>query len=232
MDIYFPEISLLFEKIFQYAPKIGISLLLFIIGWMLAFFLKILISKVLNSIRFNLICDKLKISEFLRKGQINYMPSELIGVIVYWTFLIFVLFVVADILGINILQPLIELISNSLPNIIKSLFVMVIGCLLAVFIGNFVQTIANNAAYPHSVLLSKGIKWAGIIFVLSISIEILNIGSKIISATFQIVLGAIVFSVALSFALGCKDIAKDLMERFMRNLEKKTKGSRGSDLEG
>ena len=110
---------------------------------------------------------------------------------------------------------------------------MIIGSVIVIFVGNFVQTIASNAAFPHSNLLSRAIKWVGIIFVLLLSFENFNLGSKVLSSTFLIILAAIAFGVSLAFGIGCKDIAREIMEKFLRNLEEKNKkGPKGPDLEG
>ncbi|MFH1825659.1 MAG: hypothetical protein ABH873_10635 [Candidatus Firestonebacteria bacterium] len=233
MNIQLTEFNLLWEKLVEYFPKVAIGLILFSMGLVLAIFLRLLVTKLLELIRFNTLSDKTGVSEFLRKGQINYTPSKLIGNIIFWAIIILILFFIADISGIKILGPMVEKIANNFPNIFGTVITLIIGSLIVIFIGNFVQTIANNAAFPHANLLSRAIKWIGIIFVLILSFENFNIGSKTLGSTFLIILAAIAFGISLAFGIGCKDIAKDIMEKFIRNLEEKSKkGPKGPDLEG
>lgn len=44
--------------------------------------------------------------------------------------------------------------------------------------------------------------------------------------------GSAAFAAALAFGLGCKDIARDAMLRFLRNLREKGRAEKGPDLEG
>ena len=233
MNIQLTEFNLLWEKLVEYSPKILIGLVLFIIGLLMAIFLRLLVTKLLELIRFNTLSDKTGITEFLKKGQINYTPSKLIGNIVFWTMVILILFLIADISGIKVLGPIVEKIANNFPSIFGAIITLIIGSVIVIFVGNFVQTIASNAAFPHSNLLSRAIKWVGIIFVLLLSFENFNLGSKVLSSTFLIILAAIAFGVSLAFGIGCKDIAREIMEKFLRNLEEKNKkGPKGPDLEG
>ena len=44
--------------------------------------------------------------------------------------------------------------------------------------------------------------------------------------------GALVFGLALAFGLGCKDIARSSMERWLRELRERERMTKGTDLEG
>jgi hypothetical protein len=233
MNIQLTEFNLLWEKLVEYFPKVAIGLILLIVGLVLAILLRLLVTKLLELIRFNTLSDKTGVTEFLRKGQINYTPSKLIGNIIFWIIIILILFFIADIAGIKILGATIDKIVNSFPNIFGAFITLIIGSLIIIFISNFVQTIANNAAFPHANILSRAIKWIGVIFVLILSFENLNIGSKILGSTFLIVLASMAFGIALAFGIGCKDIARDLMEKVLQDLkERSKKGPKGPDLEG
>lgn len=233
MNLQLTEFNLLVEKLAEYFPKIAMGLILLLMGLVLAIFFRLLVTKFLELVKFNALSDKTGISEFLRKGQINYTPSSLIGNIIFWAIIILILFFIADISGIKILAPMVERIANNFPNIFGAIITLIIGSLIVIFIGNFVQTIANNAAFPHANLLSKSIKWIGIIFILILSFENFTISSKILGSTFLIILAAMTFGISLAFGIGCKDIARDIMGKFLRNLEEKSKkGPKGPDLEG
>lgn len=233
MNFQFTELTMVLAKIGEYAPSIGLGLLLFVAGWLLSLSVRFILSRGLIIIGFDILCDKLRITDFLKKGQVGYTPSHLMGVVVYWMLLAFVLLVLADIAGIKTMGMVMGLMIEKFPSIMAAGVIIILGSLLAIFISNFIQTIGNNAALPHAGFLARCIKWAGIVFVFSIGIEMLHIGSKIVSFTFLILLAAIALGAALAFGIGGKDIAKDIIERFIRNLEERSrKGPWKSDLEG
>jgi hypothetical protein len=70
------------------------------------------------------------------------------------------------------------------------------------------------------------------VLVLSLALEQLNLSRSLLTSLFQILFAAAAFGTALAFGLGCKDIARDAMLRFLRNLREKERAEKGSDLEG
>jgi hypothetical protein len=68
--------------------------------------------------------------------------------------------------------------------------------------------------------------------VLSLALDQLNLSRSLITTLFQILFAAAAFAAALAFGLGCKDLARDAMQRLLRNLREKERAEKGSDLEG
>jgi hypothetical protein len=85
---------------------------------------------------------------------------------------------------------------------------------------------------PNARLLSKSIKYLGIAIVVMVALGQIGLGKSIIDFMFEILFGAVCLGAALAFGLGCKDMARDSMQRFLRNLKEKGRGSQGTDLEG
>lgn len=213
-------------------PSWIMALLVSILGWCAAIMIRLVISKVLELAKFNQVCEKTGFSDFLRKGQVSYSPAKLMGAIVYWVIVLVILFWGANLLNIRMTETLSERLVTAVPGFVSAMLILVVGVIIVSFIGNFVMTIARNAAFPHARLLSQVTKGLGIVLVFSLTIEQVNIGTTMIVSLFQIVLGAIVFGAALAFGLGCKDIARDAMVRFLDELREKSRAERDSDMEG
>lgn len=213
-------------------PPIVAATIVLILGWLAATALRFIVSKFFVLIRFDEISAKTGISEFLRKGNARYTPSRLVGVIAYWIALLAVLLAVSSILDVGIYQAISKRLIQSLPNLIAGTLVAIVGSLIVAFLANVVETITLNASFPHARLLSKALKWLGIVIVLTVALEQAGLGKTIVEFIFQVVLGAAGLGVALAFGLGCKDIARESLQRLIRNLQEKERASRGPDLEG
>jgi hypothetical protein len=207
----------------------GIILLL---GWLAALFTRFLLSKGMKLVKFDAMSEKTGLSVFLRKGNVKYSPSKLLGAIAYWAILIVAFFAISKRLDIRVVNSLLDKFLAILPSILAAAFIAIIGMVVINFIANFVFTIARNASVPNARLLSRTIKWIGNVLVVTIALDQVGLGKTIISSMFQLVFGAIVFGVALAFGLGCKDLAKEAMQRFMANLREKERAGKGTDLEG
>lgn len=213
-------------------PNGVVVLLVLVIGWGAAIIVRLILSKFLELARFNRICEKTGFSEFLRKGQVSYSPAKLAGASAYWVVVLLVLFWSAKLLNIWVAAALYERLVTTIPGFVSAILILVVGVIVVSFIGNFVMTIARNASFPHARLLSQVTKGIGFILVCSFTLEQINIGTTTIAALFQIVVGAVAFGVALAFGFGCKDMARDAMERFLHELKEKSRTNTDSDMEG
>jgi hypothetical protein len=208
------------------------ALLVLLLGWLAARLVRIILSKFLDLVRFNTVCDKLGISEFLRKGQVKFLPSRLVGFIAYWTVLLVALFQISRILDIKVVTSFSDRLAAIAPGAIAGLFIGIIGLVVISFIGNFVMTVARTAGFPHAALLARVVKISGYVLVSGLALEQIDVSRTMISAMLQILFAAVVFGLALAFGLGCKDLARDAALRFLQNLREKKRVDGRSDLEG
>jgi hypothetical protein len=208
------------------------AVLFLIVGWLAALAIRFLVSKFLQIIRFDRLGKKAGLSEFLRKGNVKYSPSQLSGVVIYWIILLVVFLGVAKILDLDIYLAISGKIVQALPNLVAGILIIVAGYLIVSFAANFTLTIALNASVPNARLLAKAIKWLGVIVVVTMALEQIGLGRSIVEYIFQITLAAVGLGFALAFGLGCKDMAQSALKRIINNLREKDRGSKGADLEG
>jgi hypothetical protein len=201
-------------------------------GWLAAFLLRFFLSWLLGLVRFNSACDKVGITEFLRKGQVKHPPSALAGVIAYWTILLIALLQMSRILDIKVVTSFSDRLASIVPGLLAGVFIGIIGLVLISFLGNFVMTVARTAGFPHAALLTRIVKIAGYVLVVGIALEQIDLSRTMISAMLQILFAAVVFGLALAFGLGCKDLARDAAARFLQTLRERRRSDGRPDLEG
>ncbi len=213
-------------------PSWARALMVLAVGSGSAFLLRLICWRLLPRIRFDALCARIGVSEFLRKGQVSRPPSRLVGTFAWGLVFVVTFFQVSRQLDIEVVTSFSRDIAAAVPRLLAAFFIVVIGLVIVSFIGNFVMTVARNAAYPHSRLVARAVKITGIVLVLSLALDQLNLSRSLITTLFQIVFAAAIFGTALAFGLGCKDIARDAMLRFLRNLREKERADKGPDLEG
>jgi hypothetical protein len=208
------------------------ALLVLAAGGGASFLARLLCWKLLPLVRFDALCARIGISEFLRKGQVSRQPSRLVGTLAWGVGLLVTFFLVSRQLDIEVVTSYSRELTASVPHLIAALLIVVVGLVAVSFVGNFVMTIARNAAYPHAGLVSRTVKVVGIVLVLSLALEQLNLSRSLVTVLFQIAFAAVALGLALAFGLGCKDLAREAMMRFLRNLREKERAGKGPDLEG
>jgi len=220
------------QAFFAGLPPILLALIILAGGWLAARLLRLAVSAFLGLLRFDAMGEKTVMAEFLRKGNARYTPSKLAGVIVYWVALLFAFLEVLRVLDPAIHGNFVDKLSQALPNLAAGILIIVVGSLLSSFLSNFVLTIALNASMPNARLLAKSIKFLGVAVVVTAAVEQIGLGRSIVEFIFQVLIGAVALGAALAFGLGCKDIARDSMLRFIANLKEKERDRHGADLEG
>jgi hypothetical protein len=207
-------------KIWSYIPTILGAIVILVIGWIIAKFVEAIVVRALKAIRLDVVSDKAGIANMLAQGEIKWTLSELIGVIVYWIVMLSVLAASLNALNLTVAGDLLSKLVAYIPNIIVAIFVLVLGTFLASFVAGIVRTAASNAGLGNAKLLAKITQTILIVFAIIVAIEQLNIATAFIAFAVNIILASIGLALALSFGLGCKDIAAKAMSDMLNKVKK------------
>jgi len=194
------------------------AVLVFVVGWLVAKLIMVLITKMLKAMRIDSIAEETKIAEFLRKGGIRYTLSELFGVIIYWVIILGVLISALDLMALVGVSNLLDKILLYLPNVIGAIIILILGIFIASFVATIIRAISANVGVNQANMLSKIAQIAIIIFTVIIALDELKIGAAIVSAM-NIILGTIGLALGLAFGLGSKDVAGKLISEWVDKLK-------------
>lgn len=204
-------------KVGTFLPTLIGVLFILVVGWFIAKVIQRIVTRLLKLVRLDAASDRAGIADILAKGEIRYTLSESIGILIYWLVMLIVFVTAVDALGLKVAAQLLDKIVLYIPNVVVSIFILSLGTFVAVFLGGIVRTAAMNAGVAQARLLGQLSQLIVIIFAIAMALEQLNIGTKVIAISLNVILGAIGLACALAFGLGCKDIAakfvSDLIEK-------------------
>lgn len=103
-----------------------------------------------------------------------------------------------------------------IPNIIGAVLVLLVGVIVARFLGRSVLIGAVNMNLQHARLLSVGVKWLVIVLAVAMALDHLRIAPGIVELAFGILFGGIVLSLSLAVGLGSKELVSKSLERDAR----------------
>jgi len=216
------EISVLNEIVrkfwFALTKVIG-ALLIFLIGWLIAKFLKLLLIKFFKVIKVDKLSEDSGLKELLEKGNISLDVSQMLGIGVYWLLMLVVVFISITFAGIQIPSTVVDRILGFIPRFILGLLIFIFSIFLGNFFGGIVRTSAGNAGIEKAGLLGKITQIAIVVFGVVIALQEIGIASDFIGDVFIVVLASFCFGTALAFALGTKDIIKEKVENFLKKKE-------------
>lgn len=209
-------------QIGQFLVNVLLVFIILIIGWVISKLIKTIVTKALKAVKIvDLLSERSGLDDLLDKGGITYKLSDLIGVIAYWLAILVTFMVALNAMQLTIAADLLNRIVLYIPNIIAAMFILILGMFIATFLRNVVQATANNIGLVQSKLLSKAVEIIVILFAIFVAMEQLKIGIRITELTLSIILGSIGLGLALSFGLGCRDLAGKVIEDFVDKLKKK-----------
>jgi hypothetical protein len=100
-----------------------------------------------------------------------------------------------------------------IPNVLGAALVLLVGSIVARFLGRSVLIGAVNLNLQYARFLSVGVKWLVVVLAVAMALEHLRIAPGIVKLAFGILFGGIVFALALAVGLGSKDLVTKSLER-------------------
>jgi hypothetical protein len=209
-----------------------LALMLLAAGWLVALAARFVVTRVLTLAHFNQLCARTGACDFLRKGEVALSPAQLVGRGLYWIVMLGVFLEAARLLDISAITEFRARIVGALPALLSAVLVLAVGLILVAFLAGFVRTVTRNAGSPYANLWSRITRWVGVVLVLAVAFEQAEIRGSILAGAIQIVIAAFAFGMALAFGLGCKDMARDAMQRLIADLKDRHRDSSKPDMEG
>jgi flagellar biosynthesis protein FliQ len=208
-----PLRGLLFE-IGNFLPRLGVALAVIVVGWLLAKGLRMGVVKALRALNFHILTERAGIDGFLKQGGTEKDTAEWFGIIAYVLVLIASLIIAFNTLGLTQVTDLLGRVLLFVPRLLVALLIVVFGGYFSRFVANAVQRYFRAAGISDAEILSRIVRYSVMTFVLLLAFDHLDIGGGLIQHTFLILLGGVVFALALAFGLGARERAAQLIERW------------------
>ena len=190
-----------------FIPTLLFALGVLIVGTFLAHAIEHVVARVFKQIEFDTVSEKMGLTKALHKGGIRRTPSSVIGCLTYWVLMVMVLVMSVKTLGITAASDLIDKILAYIPSVISGAVALIIGMLVAKFVGTVVYITAKNTDMPSPALLARVSKWAIVAYVSIIYLKEIGFVDLFVGAHYTIFIAGIVFALSLAFGLAGKEVA-------------------------
>ena len=207
----------------QYAPRIIGASAVFLFGWALAEMVSRAIIKMSEGLRLEMISEKMGLKHFLERTGIKKNSSHVIAKSVKG-YLMFLFFIEATkVAQLNQIAEFLSTIIGYVPEVIISLFIMIVG----IRIGNTMQTVIttslnftrSNTAHALGIVA----KYTIISFAVLAALSQLQIADILIKILFIGFVSMLTIAGGLAFGLGGKDLVKELLEAIKKEEIKEMK---------
>ena len=210
-----------FSALALFLPRVLSMVVVILAGFLIALVLKVIVRRIFGIASFRKYCDSAGLTQMMRKAALP-PPVEFLGQIVFWVVWIVFIVLGVDALGIGALREQISRFFLFLPQIFVAMVVLFIGLLIANFFSRATLLAAANANYPSARLLASLVRLLIIIFFVTMAMEQIGLGRRVVLIAFSIAFGAVMMGTAIAFGLGGRDVARRFLERQFVNKEEPT----------
>ena len=193
------------------APKIAIAAVVIVVGLLLARVARAVLHYVLGLVRFEGLANRIGVSDVLKRAEVKSNATEILGTIVYWTFLIFTAIVALGVLGLATPDTF-AAVGAMVPNVVIATAVLILGLNVASFLSKLIQTAVVNAEIRPARFIRNAAHFGMGTLVVILAAKQLGISNDILSTSFYIFFGGTCLAMALAFGLGSREWAGRLAE--------------------
>jgi Conserved TM helix len=197
-----------------FIPRVLLAALVVIAGWLIAKVVRFTVIRALRAINFHVLTERSGIDNFLRQGGMAGDTTAVFGVLAYWLVILASMLIAFNGLGLTYITDLLGRVVWFVPNVFVALLILAFGAYFAKFIGDAVTTYGRNVNLQDAFFLGKLAQYAVLIFVVLIALDQVKVGGDIVRQSFLIILGGVVFALALAFGLAGKDWAQERIEHW------------------
>jgi len=204
-----------------FVPTLLGALLVFIVGMLLADWLKSATIKLINITKLNDMITNPAIKDFLKNAETSQKIEEVIGEIVRWVILILFFMASINILGLTTVSVFLNTVFGYLPNLFASVFILLIGVVLAGILEKVVKGSLGSIDISLSRFMGKFVSYTVMIISALAALSQMGIAQSFIDVIFTGFVATLAIAFGLGLGLGSKDIIKEILEQSYKNFKKR-----------
>lgn len=213
------------QNLISFVANLLLAIIVFVIGYLISIGIGTIITEVLKSVRFNKLFEKEGWSRALQRANISVNPSEFIGAIVKWVFVIVSLLIAVDILKLAQFGMILTQVLNYLPNVVVAALIFVAAVIISDIVEKIVRVAVERIKVGYGYIASSIVTWAIWIFTIFLILDQLLPKNNLLQTLYSSIIYGIVFTVSLGVAiaigLGGKDTAAEVISDMKRKIMQK-----------
>jgi uncharacterized protein YacL len=209
-----------FTTFVNYLPQLLGALIVLLVGFIIAKLIDKAITKGLQKARVDRRLTAGGGGRFVEKLAPQGSPSKLVGLVVFWVIMLFVISSAIGTLGIPALTGFMNQVLAYLPNVIAALLIFIVAAAIAGAVGGLAHRTMGDTP------TGKVVRAAGPGLIMGIAVFMiltqLGIAPVIVTITYIALLGSTALAAALAFGLGGRDAAAELINSGYRKAQDQT----------
>lgn len=221
-DVFNSSLQELWWGFIQFAPKLIIAIILFILGWVISSIVAKAFEQVFKALNVDRLFNKAGASQVLNKAGLSLDTGYFIGQIMRWFVLIIFILPSLALVGLESIGDFLRYdVLTFLPRVIVAAFVLIIATIVSDAISRAILAGAKSLSLSSSHMLATVAKYAIWIFAFIVALEQLGVNSAYMQILFTGIIGMLAIAGAIAFGLGGKDHASRLISKISEEVNEK-----------
>ncbi len=198
------------DSFLAYLPQLFAAVVVLIIGIVIAVVVRVVVAFLLRRLQFDALCQRAGLTRLLEHGNIKRRPSQLVGTIIYYGFLLYTILTVLGMLGLTFLASSLNLFLLSAPRILTALALLVLGIAGAGLAAEAGERVLADLGVERIKGLRQVMRFTLIFLVIVLVSAMLGIDVQLLITITAIVLSGIVLTAALAIGLGLRGLSENI----------------------
>lgn len=207
-DVFNTSLQDLWWGFIQFAPKLIVAIIFFIVGWILGSLIAKAFEHVINALKIDKLFQSIGMDDFFRKAGMNLNTGYFIGQVVKWFVIIVFLLPSLNLVGLDYISSFLkDDVLSFLPRVIVAALILIIATIVANALSKAVNASARAMNLQSANMLGTIAKYAVWIFAFIMALGQLGVAPAYMQILFAGIIGMLAIAGALAFGLGAKDAA-------------------------
>ncbi len=199
------------NSLLLFIPHFVNGLIILIVGYVICWLVRWILRFTFRHLGLEQLIDRAGIAQTLHNFGIRAPLTEIIVQIVFYFLLLSFAIQAVSLMGLAAVAVLLQNILLFVPRAISAAILLILGSIVARFLGETITTVATSVNITYGRALGKIIEYAIVAFVTVLAISTLGIDTAILTTSFTIIVAAAGIAIALTFAFGAREAARNVI---------------------
>jgi small-conductance mechanosensitive channel len=213
-DLFVDSLRVFAEKFMGTIPNLLIAVIVLLIAWLLARLVSGGFERLLRTVKFDALAERLQLTHFLQQMGVQLSPSAVIGRFIYWIFVLLIIASAAETLNWTIVSELIQKLFAYLPKLATGIGIFIVGSYLASLARDFIRSATGSLGISTGRILSTVLYYLLFIMVVLTAMEQASIDTRILSTNLLMIIGAIMLAAAISYGFASREVLSNILAGF------------------
>lgn len=212
-DVFNSSFQNLWWGFVQFAPRLIVAIVFFVIGWFLGVLVAKAIEQVFSSLKIDSLFRSIGAENFFRRAGLNLNTGYFVGELVKWFIIIVFLLPSLNLVGLTEVSSFLkDSVLAFLPQVVIAAFVLIIAAIVSEGLSKTVLAAARAMNLRQAHMLAVVAKYAVWVFAFIIALGKLGLGDYM-SILFSGIIAMLALAGALAFGLGGKEHASRFISK-------------------